>query len=43
LPVKETSQVLGALTRLSQDQRRQVLSATIAFFGIGNAELNAIK
>lgn len=43
LPVPETNKVLLALTPLSTEQRITVLSAAIAFFGIGNVQLNVIK
>jgi hypothetical protein len=43
LPVPETNKVLLALTPLNEQQRITVLSAAIAFFGMGNAQLNVIK
>ncbi len=42
-PVPETLKVLTVLAPLDHPERLQVLSAAIAFFGIGNLELNAVK
>ena len=43
LPIAETNAVLTALERLGPAARKQVLSAAIAFFGIGNSELNVVQ
>jgi hypothetical protein len=42
-PIDETNAVLTALERVDQAARITVLSAAIAFYKIGNAELNAVK
>jgi len=43
LPITETQAVLLALERLDPEARKQVLSAAIAFYGIGNSELNVVQ
>jgi len=43
LPIPECAAVLTALERLDKTQRVAVLSATIAFFDIGNQELAPVR